>query len=278
MISVIIVLYKTPLSKILNLRNYKNFTLYIFEQEGSEKKKKIIQNNLNFKFHYFFSKRNIGLPKAVNFLINKVNTKYCLMTEPDIEIDNESVNSLKKIIRKNNNYIIVGPKYLTKKKIFKSIKKINYKIVNFIDPSCILFNVRLIKEVKFYDEDFYFYWEDIDLMKRINKTKYKIIELKNIFAIHKYSTSSTNSFKVKLLKNINFKFGELLFDYKHKKIRIIKIVRQFLQNLIFSIFDIFFNQKNLLRSLGYFFGVTKFIFFMVKKFVYYCFNLKIFNF
>ena len=40
MISVIIVLYKTPLSKILNLRNYKNFTLYIFEQEGSEKKKK----------------------------------------------------------------------------------------------------------------------------------------------------------------------------------------------------------------------------------------------
>lgn len=265
MLSVIIVLYKTPLSKIKNLRNYKNLNLCIFEQQGSEDRKKIIYKELKFKFNYFYSKKNIGLPKAVNYLIDKVDTKYCLMSEPDININFENIHKLEKIIKKNKNFIVVGPKYTAKRNLInKKEEKINYKIRKFIDPSCILFNVRLIKKIKFYDEDYYFYWEDIDLMRRINKTKYKIIELQNIFAHHEQSTSSINSLQVKLVKSANFKYGEFLFDYKHKNVRIIKLIRQFFQNFFFCLLHTFTMSKKFLTSLGYIIGIFKFISYLIR--------------
>tara|TARA_B100000029_G_scaffold422941_1_gene429906 strand:+ start:2645 stop:3454 length:810 start_codon:yes stop_codon:yes gene_type:complete len=267
MISVILVLYKTPLSKLKNIKKYNKFNLFIFEQEGSEKKGEILKNKLKFKFNYFFSKKNIGLPRAVNFLIDKVKTKYCLMTEPDIEINHKSILKLEKYIKKDKKFIIAGPIYIKKKNKNLNKKKINlnYKIKNFIDPSCVLFNVKLVKKIKFYDEDFYFYWDDIDLMERINKSKYKIIELQNTFAFHEESTSSESSIKIKLIKYVNFKYGELLFDYKHKKLRLIKILRQFCQNLVFTFFNLILFRKIFFKNIGYLIGIIKFILFFIFK-------------
>ena len=46
-ISTILTLYKTPLNKLHNLKQYKDFRLFLFEQEGnefSEKKPKAIKS------------------------------------------------------------------------------------------------------------------------------------------------------------------------------------------------------------------------------------------
>ena len=188
------------------------------------------------------------------------------MSEPDILISSDNILNLEKVIKKNKKFIVVGPKYSSKRNFFyKREKKINYKNKNFLDPSCILFNVKLIKKIQFYDEDYYFYWEDIDLMKRINKSKYKIIELQNIFAFHEQSTSSIDSFQVKLIKKINFKYGELIFDYKHRNLRFIKLIRQLIQNFFFSILYSFTASKKIFTSLGYILGIFKFIFYFLKK-------------
>lgn len=267
MLSVILVLYKTPLSKLDNLKNYKKFNLLIFEQEGSRVKEKKLKKKLGFNFKYFFSEKNIGLPKAVNFLVKKVKTKYCLMTEPDIIISSNNILGLKKIIKKNNNIIITGPKYTLKKNFLKKKINFSYKLKKFIDPSCVIFNVRLIQKIKFYDENFYYYWEDIDLMQRINKTKYHLAEAQNIFAVHETSTSSEPGVKTFLIKNINFKYGELLLDYKNRKIKFVKIFRQFFQSIFFSFVLIFFSQKFFIRYFGYFIGINKFLFFYIKQFI-----------
>ena len=74
-LSIIITLYKTPTDKLKLLKQYKNFNILIFDQ-GSNNNKKIISSILKKKFRYFYSKKNIGLPKATNFLISKVKTKF----------------------------------------------------------------------------------------------------------------------------------------------------------------------------------------------------------
>ena len=80
-ITTIITLYKTPLSKLRNLNQYKNFNPIFFEQNGSKKRRRI-KRYFKFQFKYF-SEKNMGLSKSSNYLLSKVETKFCLFTQAD---------------------------------------------------------------------------------------------------------------------------------------------------------------------------------------------------
>ena len=95
-ITVIITLYKTPDYRLNSLNQYKNYKVLIFEQSSNKNLKKRIESNSKIKFKYYYSKENIGLSKATNFLLSKVKTKYLLFTQADIKIDNNSIQNLKK--------------------------------------------------------------------------------------------------------------------------------------------------------------------------------------
>ena len=61
-------------------------------------------------------------------------------------------------------------------------------------------------------------------------------------------------------------YGELLYDYKTNKLKVVKIIRKFFQNLIFFIFNIvIFQLKEALNNIAKITGTLKFIKFYVKK-------------
>ena len=186
-ITIVLILYNTPSKIIHTLRQYKKFNLIILEQGPIKKSKKVIQKILGFNFKYFYSKKNLGLSKGINFLIKKAKTKYCMVSEPDIIINESSIINLKKTLKLNANFLLAAPNY-NKKKTFK-----NYKIVKKIDTSCVFFNRKTMLKFKFYDEDFFFFWQDIDLIERINNSKYKIVINSNSYAKHFMSGSSLSS-------------------------------------------------------------------------------------
>lgn len=258
-ISIIIVLYKTNLNRIKYLNKIKNHSLLVFEQKTNKSREKQIKKYLNFKFKYFYSEKNIGLSKAMNYLIKKIKTKYCLLVEPDIKIDNSSIKILKSLLNKKN-CLFAGPSYK------KNKSKKPYFYTNKFDFSCLIFDVKKVKKFSFYDEDFSFYWEDIDLLTRVNNSKYKMIVSNRAFAIHNKSQSTENSFVIKILKLMNFKYGELVYGYKYKTLSKIKVLRHlYLCPLRMIIYFIFFNQKKFLLNLSYFLGTLKFLKFLIKK-------------
>ena len=258
-ISIIIVLYKTNLNRIKYLNKIKNHSILIFEQKTNISREKQIKKYLNFKFQYFYSDKNIGLSKAMNFLIKKVKTKYCLLVEPDIKIENKSIKILKSLVGKKD-CLFVGPSY----KKNKSNKPYFYS--NNFDFSCLFFDIKKVKKFSFYDEDFSFYWEDIDLLTRVNNSKYKMIVSNRAFAIHNKSQSSESSLIIKILKVMNFKYGELVYGYKYKTLSKIKVLRHlYLCPLRMIIYLIFFNKKKFLLNLSYFLGTLKFLKYLIKK-------------
>ena len=262
-ITVILTLYKTPNEKLNNLNCYKKFPLIIFEQEGSIESKKKIKKNLNRNFKYFYSNKNIGLSRASNFLLKKVKTKYMLFTQPDIFIDNKSILNLSKIFKKDKNIIFTTP---TISKKFENFKKKRFIYKKKIKAACMMCNVKKLKKIGFFDEDYFLYWEDIDLMKKVNIFKYKMVVMNNVFAKHMSSQSSENNLKTEYLRRSNFIYGELVFDYKHRKLRFIKIFRKFLQNLVFFFFNIVkFQLKKSFINLSIIFGIFKFILYYLKK-------------
>ena len=264
-ITVILTLYKTPKEKLSNLNQYKNFKNILFAQESDDSFKKELKKNLDFKFDYYSSRKNIGLSKSSNFLLKKVKTKYCLFTQADITIKEKSINSLKMILSKNNDAIFIGPNFKNIKSKNKSIK---YSFVKNLNAACMLCDVKKLKKIGFFDEDFFLYWEDIFLMNKINKSNYKMILANNVKATHGGGKSTVRNLKVQFIRNSNFKYGELLYDYKLIKLRLLKIIRQLFQNIIFLIINFFiFNKNNFFQNLAIITGILKFLkFYLLKKF------------
>ena len=110
-----------------------------------------------------------------------------------------------------------------------------------------------------FDENFFFYWEDVDLSNRIQKSKYQIYINHNSKALHTWSSTKFNlqSF---FIKKTNFKYGEFLYQYKNNKLKSIKILRQpvslFLNSLIYLVL---FNPKKALENFFNIFGIVKFV-------------------
>ena len=260
-ISTILTLYKTPLNKLDNLKQYKDFKLSLFEQEGSEFSKKKIQKILKFKFRYYFSKRNIGLSKSSNFLLSKVKSKFLLFTQPDISIKKKDILNLKKIFKIDKNIIFVTPNTPQNKK-----KRHKIKYTKKIKAACILCDVKKLKRIGFFDEDFFLYWEDIDLMKKINSSKYKMVVANNIYANHHSSQSSEKSIKTEHIRKLNFMFGELVYDLKYKKFRFIKIIRKIIQNILLFFFNLIrFQLQDSLNNFSRLCGLMKFILYYSNK-------------
>tara|TARA_B110000444_G_C18719360_1_gene537678 strand:- start:249 stop:1073 length:825 start_codon:yes stop_codon:yes gene_type:complete len=267
-ITVILTLYKTPKKKLINLNEYRNFKTILFNQNSNSSYKKELKKFLDFEFLYYSSKKNIGLSKASNFLLKKVKTKYCLFTQPDVNISEKSINLLKKILLKKRDTIFVGPNF-KKTNLKDTLKKITY--VKNLDIACMLCDVKKLKKINFFDEDFFLYWEDIFLINKINRSKYKMILANNIRAYHEGGKSTKEDLKTKFIRNSNFKYGEFLYDYKLGNFRYLKIIRQFFQNIIYLTFNFLCLRKtNLYKNLAIITGIYKFFkFYLFKKFLLY---------
>ena len=127
-----------------------------------------------------------------------------------------------------------------------------------------------IKKIGFFDEDFFLYWEDIFLMKKINQTNYKMIKANNAFASHESSNSSEDTYKTRYIRELNFMYGELLYDYKLGKLRFMKISRKLFQNIILFFFNIvIFQLKRAYKNFAKTFGIIKFIRFYLLSIIKY---------
>ena len=263
-ISIIITLYKTPTESIQLLNQYKNFKVLIFNQSEEYDSKKRLDDILKFNFEYYSSKKNLGNSKSSNILLSKVKTKYCLFTQPDVTINDQTIEKLVNCMKLRDDIIFAGPIIKSDEFISNKDTEQNYIKKEYLDASCMLCDVEKTREIGFFDENFFLYWNDEDLMARVNKSNYIMIQSLDSFAIHKSSQSSKNSFKVDLIRGVSFKYGEFLYDYKYKKFRLIKLLRQFTQNLFFILINfLFLRFKEALKNISYLIGIVIFVKFII---------------
>ena len=256
-ITVILLLYNTPEKKLQNLQNYKEFNFLILDQSGDYITKEKVFKLLPNISYYKVSDQNKGFAKGINFLSKKVKTKFFLCTQVDVKINIKSIIELKKAFLKKKDCIISVPNFRTNKKIKKnkSIAKIN----KFIGAIFLTEKSKFDKIGKF-DENFFFYWEDEDLSKRIEKSKkFNIYKCFNSFSNHNNGNSTKTSKKNYFIRTSNFKFGEYLYQYKNNKLKLIKLIREpILRIFLIILYAIFFKKSLFYRNLYLLLGILKF--------------------
>ncbi len=261
-ITVILLLFNTPEKLINNLKVYRSLDTVILDQSNDYKFKSKAKSILKNIKYYKVTKVNKGFAKGINQLLKKVRTKYFLCTQPDVTISKNSILELKRAYLKNKECFLTVPNM--KNNINKKFKgKEYFKQTENFYGTIFFSSKKKFTDIGMFDENFFFYWEDVDLAKRIIKSGQKIIISKKAIAKHLGGKSSRTGIKNLFIREVNFKFGEYLFQHKNNKLKKFKIIRQFFNLIIYSIFNLLiFDKTNFLKNFFKVFGIMKFIIFI----------------
>lgn len=215
-LSVVIISFHSR-KKVIKLVNNISSEIKIIIIDNSEDKKleQELKKLINVRI---FLKKNIGYGAAANFAKTKINTKFFLLCNPDLEdLNNNKINEFCKIGNKlYPNFLAIGPNY----QINNQLNKFDYEIKKKISGSCMFFNSQKFEMLKGFDENIFLYFEEDDLCKRANKEKIYSYVVNSIKIKHNIGTSvkSEDIFqrnKLKELTTWHFIWSKFYFYNKH---------------------------------------------------------------
>ena len=231
-ITITIVLYKEKTNLVFKcLENIKNFKIIIVDNANNVSLKKKIEEK--FQIHkYILNKKNYGVTIAANQAIKQCDTEYILILSADCLISDKDISILLESHKKYKNCFITSPTYydedsklsyssgyLPEKNSKKDILNLEGDIcVEAVLGSIILFKKKDIIELGLFDENFFLYYLDFELCRRIINRKKSIIQIFDTKAQHVHGQLKVkNLLKRIFIRNYHFTFDELYYFFKINK-------------------------------------------------------------
>ena len=250
-ITIIIILYEENVQLVLRcLEKIKNFKIIIVDNANDVFLKKEVEKNYKI-FKYILNKKNCGYAKAANQAIKLSDTDFILMFQADGIIDKKNISKLLETFTKYENSFIVSPTLLDKNENLstnsgsfpeKNFNKTPIKIEGDICAETVLGSIVMFKrqdilEIGLYDENFFLYFLDDELCRRIRSQKKSVIQVLNAKAVHAHGQIKVrNLFKKTFLRHFNFTFDELYYFYKIKKHkRLFKKLKEKIPNYVIKL-------------------------------------------
>ena len=221
----------------------------------------VIENssNLNFKENLekefnnvecILAGANIGYGSANNIGLKKVKTRYALILNPDATLHSSALEKFIKTTEKIHNFAIMAPYIQEEKNKFDNIYLKNTQPVEVenVKGFAMFLNLSEFKDVGFFDERFFFYFEEIDLCQRLINHGKKIYLIPEIKIEHGGGVSHDESINPEMELSRNWHWMWSTFNY-HKKYKgffvsffiiLPKMSSAFVKVLVYSIT---FNKK-----------------------------------
>ena len=158
-----------------------NIKTIIVENSENFKLKKDIEKKYNNISLYL--KKNDGVSSALNFAVEKIETKYFLQISPDINFNYKDLEIFINFAKKNDNkFAALGPRFLdTKEKSHKQINEnLEYGKIDSIHGSCMFINTKNFIEIGKFDENFFLYFEETEYCYRAKKNGYYSYQINKV--------------------------------------------------------------------------------------------------
>lgn len=246
MIYLSIVLYKTSESDIKNiLSSFKfvkaTYKLYIVDNSPTDELKSFFKNEHFIDYIHNPSNPGFGASHNIVFKISiEDNIAYHFIVNPDVYFTEDVITKMVKYISSNKNIGMMMPQILNLdgtvqnlpkllpspfSMLFRKIKKpksiyerfINKYELRNVDKDMVysapilsgcftLFNVEALKEVGLYDDQFFMYFEDWDISRRMHEN-YETIYYPHVSIFHGYESGANKNkqlFKIFLASAIKY--------------------------------------------------------------------------
>ena len=251
---------------------------------GLNKKILVIENSDDFQIKYeiekkykncevFLNNSNLGYSKASNIGFKKIKSEYALLLNTDIKINENQINEIEKEAKYiGDKLTLASPMsddlidfnrnnrldpYFDKEVVDFDMKK-KYTKVELIKGCSLLVNLKKFKTKEIFDENFFFFFEEIDLCRKIKERKEEIYVFNHINIEHKSAQSLDESYNENYqnFRNWNYFWGRFYYFKKHYGfsyslfIHTSKLIRFFFNMIRYFLFSKTLYNKNKYRFLG----------------------------
>ena len=194
--------------------------------------------------------RNSGFGAANNLGVERSNSKYVLILNPDIEVVDDAINKMLEKIKSDKNIGIVSGKLLNedlslqyscrrilpfneflvartpisklvspkKKEFFNNkylMKDFNHNVsceVEWVMGACMMIEKDQFEKVGGFSKDYFMYFEDVDLCYKVRKSGKRVIYLNEAKLIHLHEQESKKKFNKMTIIHLQ---SMLKFYYKY---------------------------------------------------------------
>ena len=198
-LTIVITTFKS--SKVIEncLNSIKKECKVIIVENSNDKNFKIkIEKNYS-NVTCVLSGSNLGYSKGNNVGLSMVKTPYALVLNPDTLLETNAIENFLRRVKNNFDFHLIGPANDQQIKI-DNIKEDLIEVEN-LKGFAIFFNLEKLNKI-FFDENYFLYFEEIDLCRRVKKNNGKIYLDKKIIINHSGSKSVHIGYKKEIEKNI----------------------------------------------------------------------------
>ena len=217
----------------------------------------IVENSDNIQFKKNIEKEfsnvkcmltgaNLGYGRANNIGLKTVKTKYALILNPDATLSSSTLDNFFKTTLNISNFAIMAP-YIQEKN--KNKENVTTPIeVDNVKGFAMFLNMSEFENVGFFDENFFIYFEEIDLCRRLINSNKKIFLVPSIKINHDGGQSHVSSVNKEMELSRNWHWMWSTFNY-HKKYKgfllsLLLVMPKFLSALIkFLLYSVLFKKE-----------------------------------
>ncbi len=230
-ITIVTVLYNSKKSAQSFFNNLENFSIIVVDNGRNEKVLEKIKGYKNIKI--ISKNKNIGYGNAINFAVKNVSTRFFLILNPDLKIDEKSIVNMYEVLNQYSDCAIVAPvtrfskdfygafperniKNLTLKNALKSRdlllnSEIESEICVDVAKWALLIKAEEFKNIGGFNEKLFIFWEEIDLCRRFRSRKLSVIVTPKSSVEHKQEKSSDSDFQNFLIKTYHHEYSPLVY-------------------------------------------------------------------
>jgi len=193
---------------------------------------------------------NNGFANGCNFGASKATGDYFLFLNPDTLVNDKALEEILSFAKLNNR---IFPNLVTLFGLTRSIYKLFSKklpesnnqvlYTDWVSGSLVFISKEWFAQINGWNEDYWMYYEDIDLSKKVQKSNGKVAVLKSVEIIHNHGGASRLNIKTSTITKTEVQISKHIYIQNH-----FKGVERILSHFILFKVNVFF--KLLLAILG----------------------------
>ena len=225
----------------------KGVKIIVVENSNDQKLKQEIDTKYQ-NAECILSNENLGYGAGNNLGLSMVKTNYALIVNPDVILNTDAIKNFFISIDNLEDFGIIAPiSHNEKYNNFNIKDDRNIKEVDNVKGFAMFLKMKNLKKIDFFDDNFFLYFEEIDLCKRLKNNNSKIFIDPSIKVDHLGGASHNSEIEkpMEFSRNWHWMWSTFYFHKKHNGYlsAIIKILPKLLSSFIkFIIFFITFQK------------------------------------